>query len=497
MTQRLVIPRCPSLDLNVGVEMQNSIKSSFWAVALISLITWSTPLCADSDDFQHWIKRQQLRALNLLYKNISAPGTAAGSVIASPSKADPNYFFHWVRDAGLVMDPLIRIFMSTNDPGIKQRIFDETHRYVQFSRKLQLTPNLSDGLGEPKFFPNGYAYNESWGRPQNDGPAIRAVSLIRFTRHLLKLGHEDYVQEYLYDSFEPSESLVKADLDFVAKQWRQKSFDIWEEVLGDQFYTRLVQRRALLEGADLALQLGDSISAKGYRQEAAKLSTIILKHWDVNRSRIIPTLSTQSGPDKSSGLDMSVILASIHALGADQFFSPSDDRMLATAARLVAAFQELYAINQASNGMGPALGRYPEDTYDGVHTGNRGNPWFLTTIAMAEFTYYAKRDFLKAGVVKITELNAPFFRWVWPSEDLQPGTEILKDSPLWEDLMDALLRFGDDFIRRVAFHINRQTGEMSEQFDQDTGFMRGAPNLTWSYAGFLTATWVRKVAEPR
>ena len=39
-----------------------------------------------------------------------------------------------------------------------------------------------------------------WGRPQTDGPAIRATVLIKFANKLLDAGETTYVTSKLYDS---------------------------------------------------------------------------------------------------------------------------------------------------------------------------------------------------------------------------------------------------------------------------------------------------------
>ena len=47
--------------------------------------------------------------------------------------------------------------------------------------------NLDDGagLGEPKFHANETAFTDSWGRPQRDGPPLRATALISFGQWLI------------------------------------------------------------------------------------------------------------------------------------------------------------------------------------------------------------------------------------------------------------------------------------------------------------------------
>ena len=62
--------------------------------------------------------------------------------------------------------------------------------------------------------------------------------------------------------------MVKADLDFVVENWNVSGFDIWEEVHGIHFYTRLVQYRALIDGISFASSLGDHQGAQVYLEQA-------------------------------------------------------------------------------------------------------------------------------------------------------------------------------------------------------------------------------------
>jgi glucoamylase len=63
--------------------------------------------------------------------------------------------------------------------------------------------------------------------------------------------------------------------------------------------------------------------------------------------------------------------------------------MLATAVAVESKFSSLYSINSGiASWLGTAIGRYPEDTYNGVGN-SEGNPWFLCTNAFAELYYRA------------------------------------------------------------------------------------------------------------
>src|SRR4051812_43250932 len=67
------------------------------------LLLASSPASFASADLEAWIQTQDQLAVQKLQKNISPAGTHPGVVIASPSRTSPDYYFHWVRDAALVM----------------------------------------------------------------------------------------------------------------------------------------------------------------------------------------------------------------------------------------------------------------------------------------------------------------------------------------------------------------------------------------------------------
>jgi glucoamylase len=66
--------------------------------------------------------------------------------------------------------------------------------YISTSASIQGISNpsgdLSDGsgLGEPKFMVNATAFTGDWGRPQRDGPALRATAMISYANYLIVSG---------------------------------------------------------------------------------------------------------------------------------------------------------------------------------------------------------------------------------------------------------------------------------------------------------------------
>ncbi|MCX6103313.1 MAG: glycoside hydrolase family 15 protein [Proteobacteria bacterium] len=431
---------------------------------------------------EDWISYQEPLAFKNLVRNISAPGTAKGSVLASPSKNSPDYFFHWVRDAAVVMDEMVTRYETAIILKNKNRYLESLIDYIYFSKLNQQTPNLSGGLGEPKFNVDGTAFSESWGRPQDDGPAMRAATLIHLAKVWLKEGNEKLVAEKLYDG--TANSIIKKDLEYVSHQWKNVSFELWEEVKGHHFHTRMVQYRAMIEGAELANLLSDFKAADWYLSQASEMEPELERHWSFTKRILVSTLDREDGLDyKYSELDSSVILGINQGHVENGFMSFSDDRVLATVNALEEAFYRLYSVNR-NGAPGIAMGRYPEDRYDGFSSGASGNPWFLITSGFAEFYYRLARDLNHKHEIKISAVNKGFYRSLGIKRKSYDSYK--KGSSEYIQLIEAIHAKGDSFLSRVKYHVDG-TGSISEQINRDSGYMQGARDLTWSYAALLSA----------
>lgn len=447
----------------------------------------STSSSADSQ-FNHWMEEQADLSRLMMLRNISPSGAARGAVIASPSKSDPDYFYHWIRDAALVMNSVVRMYYSARTASDKSYYDQVLTDYIRFSRLNQLTKTIT-GLGEPKFHADGRAFDGPWGRPQNDGPALRAITLSYLAFVWIREGKTKQVQEMLYDGKHPnaSNSIIKMDLEYVANHWQQKSYDLWEEISGYNFYTHMTQRRALVLGAQLASKLGDVHAASYYLKQAQGIQNYLASYWDPNRRIVVSTRERNKGIDyKSSGMDSSVILASLHSLGSDGFMSPIDDRLLSTFERITTTFKHIYAVNSNASYPAVAIGRYPEDRYNGHNSESEGNPWFLTTAGFGEFLHQAANLFQARGGITVNSVNYGFFKLM--GLELQAG-QYPKNHGQFAAILQALRQNGDAFIARAGFHSDR--GRMPEQINRNSGHSQGARDLTWSYASFLTAYWSR------
>jgi len=258
-----------------------------------------------------------------------------------------------------------------------------------------------------------------------------------------------------------------------------------------------VYHKALVMGATFATAMGDSTTSSTLSSAASAVAATLTQFWDPNRNLIL----YEYGPvlhNKSSFIDIAVILGILHGYAEDGLYSYTDDKVLATAFSIASAFVQLYPIaGVTTNGNGETLGipigRYPEDVYDGYGTEtNGGNPWFLCTAALAELFYRAANELrMSASSLTVSKASAPFWTYFAPAAGLAEGSTYSVGSSQYEGAVAALEGWADAFMRRIQYHSVGTAGHLTEEFNRKTGFEQGAADLTWSYAAFLTAAFAR------
>lgn len=125
----------------------------------------------------------------------------------------------------------------------------------------------------------------------------------------------DYIRSKLFSSSSATRSIIRDDLDYVARAWREDSYDLWEEVKasgGGHFYTLMQQRRALIDGARFACrsEVRDVKSAEKWEAEARHMENVLEEFWN-------PTgqLGQEGGPHEGQQSDRKI-------------FDPKDDPRL-------------------------------------------------------------------------------------------------------------------------------------------------------------------------
>lgn len=450
-----------------------------------------------------WIDREYRHAAVQMMRSISPlevikerPGfgqvirPVRGAVVASPVPAsydpDPDYFFHWYRDSAAVIEALRVLSEESHrehDPRHEAAAAGESLRraaarhfrdFVSFSlelrgldgralvansawrgrvredfvRFLRTDADLANVHGaaiaaETRVNADGSLDISSWPRPQHDGPALRALSVLRWLRFEARAALEPSVET-------SAAELVRADLDFIRASAHQPCFDIWEEELGFHYYALCVAAAALAEGAAWLASGGAHAQADACRTDATALLRRLDGYWSAEdgfyRSRVLA-----SGARSTKELDISVVLAAIHADLPGDRHSVCDPHVHSTLERLEGLFDAEYPINRTRPPRrAPALGRYAGDVY------YSGGAYYFSTLAAAELCF-------RAGA-------------------RLPSRQMIER--------------GDAYLETVrAF--TPPSGDLSEQFDQRSGEQTSAKHLAWSYAGFITCTAARRAALAR
>lgn len=431
-----------------------------------------------------WLASETGVAVDVILNNIGSTGAfaqsaASGVVIASPSTNNPDYYYTWTRDGALTAKILVDEFRG-GDSSLLTTIVD----YVDAMAYLQTVSNPSGGLldgtglGEPKFNVDLTAFTGAWGRPQRDGPALRATALIDLGEWLVENGYSSTASDIIWP-------IISNDLAYVAEYWNQTGFDLWEEIDGSSFFTLAVQHRALTEGANFASLIGQS--CPNCESQAPQILCFLQSFW--NGEFITANINVNDG---RSGKDCNSLLGSIHTFDPDaacddSTYQPCSGRALANHKVVTDSFRSIWPINSGiPESEAVSVGRYPEDTFYG------GNPWFLCTAAAAEQLYDALYQWNKLGSLTITDTSLAFFQALYSSA--ATGTYAASSSE-YSGIVSAIETYADGYMSIVEAHA-MTNGSLSEEFLNTDGYQTSARDLTWSYASVLSANNRRNGVVP-
>jgi glucoamylase len=148
-----------------------------------------------------------------------------------------------------------------------------------------------------------------------------------------------------------------------------------------------------------------------------------------------------------SGKDANSLLGSIATFDPDghcddSTFQPCSSRALANHKVVTDSFRSIYALNTGlAEGTAVAVGRYPEDVYQG------GNPWYLCTLAAAELLYDAVYQWNKIGSITIDSTSLSFFQDIYSSA--ATGT-YASGSSTFSSIVSAVNTYADGYFSIVV-----------------------------------------------
>jgi glucoamylase len=401
---------------------------------------------------------------SLMLRNVASDGfvfvdpynpgkfSTPGCIIASPSYpadltiVDQDYVYNWTRDAAITAIELAFALMPT-----PQSLID----YVNFA-------NTCQNSGAPSIAHAAFTI-EGQPRPwseQSDGPALQTLAILHAWSQL------DAPTQTT------ARTVIAKNLAYLLGAYQQPTKNLWEEKDGNSFFARAVQLRCFQAISSNTYGIPVPAATAG---AISWLQTALKGHWNgTYYVSILPQSST--GPGYNPNVD--IVLASIYG-----GIPCTDTQLLATAALLRSQWADstsssYYPINgtDQAQGLGPMIGRYPADTYDGdtQHPVPGGHPWAPCTCNFAELYYRLANAISSSKSVPLDDLSSPFFAQVG-----------IATSTTWDKAVTALQNAGDSMLGAVTFHSDHL--ELSEQFDGRSGFEKSVRDLTWSYAAFLSA----------
>jgi GH15 family glucan-1,4-alpha-glucosidase len=383
------------LRFNCPMGAGGSVKVSYWIVAADSQLAAEDihlQLKKDGLDYRlqklreywknwfaiaanrlHSVDKQYLELTKKSLMVIKAHTDRRGGIIASCDSSIYNlgrdyYSYVWPRDGAYAMWPLIRLGYT-----------EEPKKFFEFCRDI-LTP---DGYLMHKYQPDR-AIGSTW-HPMLHGTrrelAIQedetAIVLFMLGQYLDYSHDTDFVRS-LYSTFvQPAAKFLAAFLDS-ATNLPHASYDLWEEKFLTNTYTAAVTYKSLLVAADLAEKFDHPDDAVSWKAAAEK----ILAGSDVffNPQRDILRKGFLLQPDGKLEFDDTIDVSSVYGVMAYEYHKDAN----ADALHLTVGEIERTMLDYTPSGGCP---RYEHDHYFESSPSFLGNPWFVTTLWMAQ--YYA------------------------------------------------------------------------------------------------------------
>lgn len=385
---------------------------------------WKLWLDSRNPDFSSLpekIIRQYKRSLLICRTQINN----CGSIIAA-NDSDSVYFnrdtynYMWPRDGALIAHAL-------DLAG-----YEFTQKFYHFCGQII----SEDGYFYHKYTPSG-SVASSWHPWMKDKKAQlpiqedeTALVIWALWNHYEQFRDLEFIRPH-YTSF------IKKAADFMMNYRDFKtglpllSYDLWEERQGVLTFTVSAVYGGLMAAAHFAECFGETSLAEEYRLGASKMRDGMDKYLYLQKEKRFARM-VNFKKDGSLEVD-ATIDASLYGIFAFGAYSPYDEKVEST-------MRQVYETLKTESG---GLARYENDPFYRQNEEGLSNPWFVTTLWMAQ--YYIARAKTK--------------------EELDPALEIFH----W-----------------VADHA-LQSGVLAEQIDAKTQKPLSVSPLTWSHGTFIMA----------
>jgi GH15 family glucan-1,4-alpha-glucosidase len=330
---------------------------------------WYTWLDIARDELQPMSESER----NMVKKSlmvIRAHTDKRGGIIASCDSSIYNYgrdyySYVWPRDGAYAIWPLIRL-------GYRE----EPKRFFEFCRDI-LAPG---GYLMHKYQPDR-AIGSTW-HPLVHGRhtelAIQedetAVVIYMLGEYLQASKDNDFVSSLYVTLVQPAANFM-TDYRDEATKLPHASYDLWEEKFATHTYTVALVHQALLTAADFADMFDFPDDAVRWRAAAAEIAANASVLFDTDRKAFRKSFLLQD--DGSLQFDNTLDVSSMYGV---LMFALHDFGFEET--KQTASAIESTLLNQSPSGGSP---RYEHDRYFASNLPYQGNPWFVTTLWLAQY----------------------------------------------------------------------------------------------------------------
>ena len=360
---------------------------------------------------------------------ISTQVDQGGSIIASSDSEmlhlrKDTYAYMWPRDGALIARSLDRAGF--------QHI---TENFFQFCSKVI----TKEGYLFHKYRPDG-SLGSSWHSWLKHGHVQLpiqedeiALVLDALWKHFVQHGEKKYIEPLMDKFIRPLADFMYNFMDHKTGLPKE-SYDLWEEKLGIHTFTCSTVVAGFRAAANFERVFGDKKRENKYKAAGKKVKEAILKYlYDEEKGYFIKMVYYDGDELKK---DMTLDISSAYGVFQFDVLPGTDKRVVSS----IKACEEKLSLKTASGGHA----RYEDDDYYRIDKqGTTGNPWFITTLWLAEY-------YIQIATTK---------------EDMKKAVDIFE----W-----------------VASH-SLSTGVLSEQLHPHTTEPLSVAPLTWSHAGYVIA----------
>jgi GH15 family glucan-1,4-alpha-glucosidase len=391
-----------SVILNDSLSNRKKLTRKYW-------VDW---LSTGSDTISRLSERDVIatkKSLMIIKAHIDKRGGIIASCDSSIYNYGRDYYSYvWPRDGAYAIWPLIRLGYTV-----------EAKNFFNFCRDI-MSP---EGYLSHKFQPDK-AIGSTWhpllhGKHkelaiQEDETAIIIFMLGEYLRYS---NDDDFVHNLYY-------TLIKPACDFMSNFIDQEthlphaSYDLWEEKFLTSTYTTATVFRALITASELAIKYEHPDDALIWKAASEKIASGLAAFFDTERGILRKGFLLQT--DSSLQFDNTLDISSLY--GAMILDLPVDYSQIESTVNSI----EEILLDKSHAGGTP---RYEHDNYFAANPPFMGNPWFVTTLWMAQ--YYirngndTKAEYYIDWTIKHGYLSGAL------SEQINPSSgEIVSVSPL-------------------------------------------------------------------